>query len=118
MDVDEERLGQGIVSVQEVAFDRGGARRNQGRERSHVTQDIDIKALIRTVPDFPKPGVLFRDITTLLKHADGFHAVVEQLGAAYRGRAIDSAHAFLWSQCAACDTDKRSAVHRLIVIAR
>ncbi len=60
-----------------------------GRERSHVTQDIDIKALIRTVPDFPKPGILFRDITTLLKHADGFHAVVEQLGAAYRGRAID-----------------------------
>ena len=60
-----------------------------GRERSHVTQNIDIKALIRTVPDFPKPGILFRDITTLLKHADGFHAVVEKLGAAYRGRAID-----------------------------
>jgi adenine phosphoribosyltransferase len=54
-----------------------------------VTQDIDIKALIRTVPDFPKPGVLFRDITTLLKQADGFHAVVEKLGAAYRGRPID-----------------------------
>ena len=89
MDVDEERLGQGIVSVQEVAFDRGGARRNQGRERSHVTHDIDIKALIRTVPDFPKPGVLFRDITTLLKQADGFHAVIERLGAAYRGRPID-----------------------------
>src|SRR5467141_584007 len=60
-----------------------------GRERSHVTQDIDIRALIRTVPDFPKPGVLFRDITTLLKQADGFHAVVEKLGAAYRGRPID-----------------------------
>src|SRR5258707_12889477 len=54
-----------------------------------VTQDIDIKALIRTVPDFPEPGILFRDITTLLKQADGFHAVVEKLGAAYRGRPID-----------------------------
>ena len=54
-----------------------------------MTQDIDIKALIRTVPDFPKPGVLFRDITTLLKQADAFHAVVEKLGAAYRGRPID-----------------------------
>jgi adenine phosphoribosyltransferase len=54
-----------------------------------VTRDIDIKALIRTVPDFPKPGVQFRDITTLLKHADGFHAVVERLGAAYRGSRID-----------------------------
>src|ERR1700686_86465 len=57
-------------------------------ERSRVTQDIDIKALIRTVPDFPKPGILFRDITTLLKHADGFHAVVEKLGGAYAGGAI------------------------------
>ena len=49
-------------------------------------QDVDIKAQIRTVPDFPKPGVLFRDITTLLKRADGFQAVVEKLGAAYCGQ--------------------------------
>jgi adenine phosphoribosyltransferase len=54
-----------------------------------VTRDIDIKALIRTVPDFPIPGVLFRDITTLLKDAAGFGAVVEKLGSAYRGRRID-----------------------------
>ena len=54
-----------------------------------MTPDIDIKALIRTVPDFPRPGVLFRDITTLLKQADAFRAVVEKLGAAYRGRPID-----------------------------
>jgi adenine phosphoribosyltransferase len=54
-----------------------------------MTQEIDIKALIRTVRDFPKPGILFRDITTLLKQADGFHAVVEKLGAAYSGRVID-----------------------------
>ena len=54
-----------------------------------MTQDIDIKALIRTVPGFPKPGILFRDITTLLKDADGFHEVVNRLGAAYRGRPID-----------------------------
>ena len=54
-----------------------------------MTRDIDIKALIRTVPGFPKPGILFRDITTLLKDADGFHAVVDELGAAYRGRPID-----------------------------
>ena len=52
-------------------------------------QEVDIKAQIRTVADFPKPGVLFRDITTLLKRADGFHAVVEKLGAAYGGRQID-----------------------------
>ena len=54
-----------------------------------MTQDIDIKALIRTVPDFPKAGVQFRDITTLLKDADGFNAVVAKLGAAYHGQPID-----------------------------
>ena len=54
-----------------------------------MTQDVDIKAQIRTVPNFPKPGVLFRDITTLLKRADGLHAVVEKLGAAYCDSSID-----------------------------
>jgi adenine phosphoribosyltransferase len=54
-----------------------------------LTQDVDIKALIRTVPDFPKPGVLFRDITTLLKNAGGFDAVVNKLGTAYREHPID-----------------------------
>jgi adenine/guanine phosphoribosyltransferase-like PRPP-binding protein len=37
-----------------------------------MTLNVDIRALIRTVPDFPKPGVLFRDITTLLRDAAGF----------------------------------------------
>ena len=39
----------------------------------------DIKALVRTVPDFPKPGILFRDITTLLRHGEGFGATVRLL---------------------------------------
>jgi adenine phosphoribosyltransferase len=54
-----------------------------------MTEDVDIKAQIRSVPDFPKPGVLFRDITTLLKRAEGLHARVEKLGAAYCDRPID-----------------------------
>lgn len=54
-----------------------------------MTQAMDISTLIRTVPDFPKPGVLFRDITTLLKEANGFHTVIEQFGAAYRDRQVD-----------------------------
>ena len=56
---------------------------------AHMTQAMDISILIRSVPDFPKPGVLFRDITTLLKEADGFHTVIEQFGAAYRDLQID-----------------------------
>jgi adenine phosphoribosyltransferase len=50
---------------------------------------IDLKALIRTVPDFPRPGVMFRDITTLLKHPDALRAVVDGFVAAYHGRPID-----------------------------
>ena len=42
----------------------------------------DLKALIRTVPDFPKPGILFRDITTLLRDAAGFRASIEALAEA------------------------------------
>jgi adenine phosphoribosyltransferase len=46
-----------------------------------MTRSIDIRGLIRTIPDFPKPGVQFRDITTLLKDPRGFREVVERLAA-------------------------------------
>jgi len=39
----------------------------------------DLKALVRTIPDFPKPGVQFRDITTLLLDSDGFADMIERL---------------------------------------
>jgi adenine phosphoribosyltransferase len=39
----------------------------------------DLKALVRTVPDFPRPGIMFRDITTLLRDPEGFGACVERL---------------------------------------
>jgi adenine phosphoribosyltransferase len=44
-----------------------------------------LKSLIREVPDFPKPGILFYDITTLLKDPQGFHTLIDQLGAGYAG---------------------------------
>ena len=43
-----------------------------------MTRD-DLKALIRAIPDFPKPGILFRDITTLIGHGEGFAASVAML---------------------------------------
>lgn len=49
----------------------------------------DLKALIREVPDFPKPGILFYDITTLMKNADGLRRVVDGLTAAYQGKGVD-----------------------------
>ncbi len=40
---------------------------------------IDLRTLVRTIPDYPKPGIAFRDITTLLLDGPGFAATVEQL---------------------------------------
>ncbi len=39
----------------------------------------ELKSFVRTVPDFPKPGILFRDITTLIGHGPGFAAAVDHL---------------------------------------
>jgi adenine phosphoribosyltransferase len=44
-----------------------------------IGDNDDLKALIRTIPDFPKPGIQFRDITTLLLDAQGFAAAIERL---------------------------------------
>jgi len=49
-------------------------------EKSPVTPD-DLRGLIRTIPDFPKPGILFRDVTTLIGHGAGFAAAVGHLAA-------------------------------------
>ena len=46
-----------------------------------MTDNADLAALIRTIPDFPKPGIRFRDITTLLLDAKGYAASVARLAA-------------------------------------
>ena len=48
-----------------------------------------LKALVRTVPDFPKPGILFYDITTLLKDKTGFAQLIDALAAHYIASKID-----------------------------
>jgi adenine phosphoribosyltransferase len=48
-----------------------------------------LKQLIREVPDFPKKGILFYDITTLLKDKVGFAALIDQLSEHYIGKRID-----------------------------
>lgn len=47
-----------------------------------------LKALIRDVPDFPQPGILFRDVTPLLRDPAGLSQVVDALAARYRGAGI------------------------------
>ena len=48
-----------------------------------------IREAIRTIPDYPKPGVMFRDITTLLGNARAFHEVVEELVRPWRSEQVD-----------------------------
>lgn len=49
----------------------------------------DLKKLIREIPDYPKPGILFYDVTTLLKDKKGFHALIDRLCQHYDGHKID-----------------------------
>ncbi len=49
----------------------------------------DLKRLVREIPDFPKPGILFYDITTLLKDPVGLHRAVDALANHYVGQTID-----------------------------
>ena len=56
----------------------------------NLTADIDLKDLVRTIPDYPKPGIMFRDITTLLGHANGFRACVEQLVQPFVNRRVQA----------------------------
>jgi adenine phosphoribosyltransferase len=49
-----------------------------------------LKNMIREVPDFPKPGINFYDITTLLKHPDGLRKTVDALAAEYEGANVDT----------------------------
>jgi adenine phosphoribosyltransferase len=48
-----------------------------------------LKARIRHVPDFPKPGILFYDVTTLLKDREGFQMAVDAMASPYRDAVID-----------------------------
>ena len=48
-----------------------------------------LKQRIRHVPDFPKPGILFYDVTTLLKDREGFQMAVDAMASPYRDRPVD-----------------------------
>ncbi|RKY31069.1 MAG: adenine phosphoribosyltransferase [Candidatus Omnitrophota bacterium] len=45
---------------------------------------------IRSIPDFPKPGILFRDITTLLQDKKAFRKAIDQIAAPYKDKKIDA----------------------------
>src|SRR6478609_1096648 len=64
--------------------------------RASTIQDIDndmnadlLKAKIRHVPDFPKPGILFYDITTLLRDPEGLRLALDAMAAPYTEAQVD-----------------------------
>ncbi len=54
-----------------------------------ATDNADLIALVRTIPDFPKPGILFRDVTTLLLDGPGFRTAIDRLIARIEPDEID-----------------------------
>ena len=50
---------------------------------------MDLKALVRNIPDFPKPGILFRDITPLIGDAEGFAQLVEEMAQPLREQDVE-----------------------------
>ena len=55
-----------------------------------MSHSIDLRAYIRDVPDFPKPGILFKDITPLLANHAAFSASIDALVERFRGAPIDA----------------------------
>ncbi|WP_084582225.1 adenine phosphoribosyltransferase [Sphingomonas azotifigens] len=51
-----------------------------------IQQNEDIRSRIRTIPDFPKPGIFFRDITTLLLDPEGLRLTIEKMAAQVDGK--------------------------------
>ena len=50
----------------------------------------DLKRLIRSIPDYPKPGIMFRDVTTLFRDADGFEKAIIALAKPFEERSVDA----------------------------
>tara|TARA_R110002072_G_scaffold152319_10_gene301989 strand:- start:1699 stop:2226 length:528 start_codon:yes stop_codon:yes gene_type:complete len=50
---------------------------------------MDLKAAIRSIPDFPKPGIMFRDVTTLIGDARAFRVAIDQMVQPWAGAKID-----------------------------
>ena len=65
------------------------ARRRRRSGRPESLSPVDVQSYIRAIPDFPIPGILFRDITPLLKDKQGFQAAIDLFVEKFKGRGID-----------------------------
>jgi adenine phosphoribosyltransferase len=60
------------------------------RSAAEASPVTDLKSLIRTIPDYPKKGILFRDVTTLLGDARGFRVAIERMAAPFADAKVQS----------------------------
>jgi adenine phosphoribosyltransferase len=58
-------------------------------DTDHESDALAIRSLIRTIPDYPKPGIMFRDITALLKEPAGFRLSIDVMADRYASRSFD-----------------------------
>ena len=66
-----------------------------------MTDNADLAALVRTIPDYPKPGIQFRDVSTLLLDGPGFRSAIDRLAESVDASRIDliagiEARGLLW----------------------
>ena len=78
-----------------------------------MSKDIDLKKHIRSIPDFPKPGILFYDISTLLAHAKAWHATIERLADAIQSLQARRAGGHQIARLPAGGAARSGARHRL-----
>ena len=50
---------------------------------------MDLKTAVRSIPDFPKPGILFRDVTTLFQDPEAFRQLIDELAKSLEGKQVD-----------------------------
>lgn len=55
----------------------------------HTGELMDLKKMIRTVPDFPKPGIMFRDITTMLQNPQGLKVAIKRMAEPFKDKGIE-----------------------------
>jgi len=61
-----------------------------GIEKMTSAASVDLRDYVRAIPDFPKPGILFRDITPMLSHPLAFKTTIDQFCDRYQGQKIDT----------------------------
>ena len=69
-------------------------------EKKRTVRMKKLEDYVRSIPDFPKPGIIFRDVTSILQDADGLQLAVNRLLGMLAGAGIQRVH--FWRACGLC----------------